>query len=312
MSMSGEILPARDALADRPDELEDGQRRRQGLAAGRGDDARQALAVDDALEEDAADDVAGRLDVDRPDLGHDVGGGGHLASLEDLDDLVPDLAVPCVENDRGRSQTGQAGGVVEDDPGVAAVGAAGEQDDVGIDGPEVGQVLGGELVGIGPDDLAAGRRRGHAGDREGQVRGQPDRRDLEAAAGRGRPVDGDRGGGGAARVAGQHGLADPVEAEAEVVDGRRHDLPAGGPELLPLQPEEASLGIGRSDVDREEERRGHRGPRQSLRLSRSCRNRSTTSVRSTWGPKTRSKPMALNFRSISSNGVLPTTRLPPT
>ena len=70
----GEVLPARDALGDRPDELEYGQGRRERIAAGRFDDGREALAVDDALEEDAADDLAGGLDVDRPDLGHDVGG----------------------------------------------------------------------------------------------------------------------------------------------------------------------------------------------------------------------------------------------
>ena len=164
---------------------------------------------------------------------------------------------------------------MEDDPGVAAVRAAGEEDDVGVDGLELGQVLGGELVGEGPDDLAAGRGRGHAGDRKGQVGGQADRGDLEPASGRGGPIDGDvRGGGSPARgigivspnVPGENGLADPGEAAAEVVDRRRNDLTAGGAELLSFQEEQSSLGVGRPDIDGEEERSGHQRSRPGLEV----------------------------------------------
>ncbi len=288
-----EIGPARLGGPDPADELEDGQRRRPGIATGLADDGRQSLAVDDPLEEDLPDDFAGRLDLDRPDLGHDVIGGGRRLAVEQGQDPVADLGVAGIEDERGGRGPAQELRVAEDDGRIASVGAPGEEDDVGLEGFEAGDLVGRELIGIRPDDLASGRIRGHPGDRKSQVGRQPESRDLKTASG---------GGGQVNRkflrpsAAGAEFLPDPAETDGQVVGRRRRLGPGEKPESPRLQGEQGALGVGRPDVDRGE----GRGRHGRLAAAISAFSILTTSARSTWGRKTRLKPMSKNFFSTSS------------
>ena len=95
-----------------------------------------ALGLGDAGDEQVADLGVGRVDLEHADLGHDVGGVDDVLARtgeQRVDVVVGRLVAGHDDVGHARRRPGEHGGVVGDHLLVAAVGAAGEQHDVGSD-----------------------------------------------------------------------------------------------------------------------------------------------------------------------------------
>ena len=105
--------------------------------------AREVLATDDVVEERGPDGGAGALGRDDADLRKDVVGDLEAAACrgQQLGDLLRRVGVARHHDRRGDPHAGEALGVVQQHVGVAAVGAADEQDDVGPGGAQRVHVL---------------------------------------------------------------------------------------------------------------------------------------------------------------------------
>ena len=93
---------------------------------------RETLAADHVTDEDLADRLASRLGVEPPDDRQHVGGGvdGLPAVAQQRRDLVTDVDVAGGDDGHPQLARGQRCRVVQQDLGVAAIGAADQQHDV--------------------------------------------------------------------------------------------------------------------------------------------------------------------------------------
>ncbi len=122
--------------------------------------AREALAADDVPQEDLADGGARAVGGDLADARQDVAGDGEAPSrrLELGADGVRGVGVAGDHDRGGDPGPGQAAGVVQEDVGVAPVGAADEEDEVGPVGAQGGDVGAGHRPGRDVDDAPAAER----------------------------------------------------------------------------------------------------------------------------------------------------------
>ena len=148
--------------------------------------------MDDALDEDLADGVAGGLDVEGAEFGHHVFGDRDrfAGGLQQTRRLVGRFAVAGDDDRAGDGGGGQLFGVFQDYVGIAAVGAAGQQDDIGGQGLDLGDIALGQAMGKGPRQLGPGAQGGLLGGFGGQFLDQADGDHAEppGGAGAGEPV----------------------------------------------------------------------------------------------------------------------------
>jgi hypothetical protein len=102
--------------------------------------AAQVLPADDVGEEELTDGGARPFGSQHSDAGHDVGREDDRVVGEELGDLGLGVHV-ARDHDRTGPDRGEGTGAGEDRPGVAAVGPAGQQHDVGLAGRDAGEVV---------------------------------------------------------------------------------------------------------------------------------------------------------------------------
>ena len=246
-----------------------------------------SLGVDDAFHEHLADGGAGGLDVEPAEFGHDVFGHHDRVAggFQQGGGFIGGLAV-AGDDDRAPVRAfGELGGVAQDHAGVAAVGAAGQEDDVGGKGLDLGHVAPGQSIGEGAGQPGPGAQGRLAGGLGGQFPDQPDGDHAQAPGGAGTRQ----------AVLEVRQRPDPafqvlerrVQAFGDVGGDRRRALP-GPYDPAGFQVDGAELGEGRAEIN--EQRRGHGFAfgRRAKSLSRA----SITSSARVWFGKARSKPMS--------------------
>ena len=274
-----------------------------------------SLGVNDPIYEDPADRGARRLDIEHVEFRHDVLGGNRRLSrrVQPCGDAVRRLPVSCDDHGTGDAALREGPGIVPNHFVIAAVGAAGEQDDIGTEILDPGDVTGGQPIGVRADQPGAGAQRGNPRRFRRQLLDQPHGDHAQAARGAGRrqPV---REIGKAADAAFQV-RERRLHADRDVGRDRRRSL-ARTDDLGSLQVDRAKFGVGAAEVD-EQRGRGVSAHESAVRLpparaAKSLSRASTTSGVRVPGGKARSNPMSRKRFSTTSHGVLPTTRLPPT
>ena len=267
--------------------------------------AAETLGLDDAAEEHLPDHLLAGLDIEGIELGHDVFGDDGLPARRRQYLRALSGAGPVAgHHHREIPIDGCDGlGVMQGAGGIAAVGAAAQQQNIRSQGGDLRRVVLGELVGVGPDHLgsrAKGRPLGRlAGEAGHQAAGD------HAQAARG-------GGAGIALLIFQRArlalefcqrLFQPqgdILLHGGIVLGGAHKLSAFGLHRR-------GLGIGGAEVHQQ-----HGLHAWASRSSKSFFRASMVTSGGVPGPNTLSKPMALKRFSTSSKGCLPTTMLPPT
>ena len=220
-------------------------------AGGRDDGAGDQLphllhagSVDDMLLEHLMDDLAGGLDVELVQAGIDVFGDVELGVgiLEDPLDPRLVLHVPGVDHGDAEVQLPDALGVFQSGLPLAEIGASGDENEVGIDVPQVLQILVLHDPRRHQMQVGACAQRGLAGGPDGHVIDQPVHRHPQTSGGAG---------------GGQHGVVfqiAPAVFPAKVVHGapQAHayiSLQHGGGRLALSQKERFSFAQMMEGID---------------------------------------------------------------
>ena len=214
-----------------------------------------------------------------------------------------DSTLPATTTGPGHGGPREEVGVALEHLGVAAVGAADQQHDVGLRGPQVGELAGVEPAGEHQHDLAAAGQRDPTPRLGGDQLLVADHRDPQAAAGAGA---GEHVGVGWRRVLlGQRAQAGVVPVEHVTMprlvrEGGR--VARGGEQVTGVEVDQGRLGEGGAEVDADD--RAHTSTESPASTQRTRTTAATT--RGTALPRGRGRPSRM-AASACRNRFQPTT-----
>ena len=159
-----------------------GRRRRHG--ASRRHDAVEPLALDDGVEKNRPDRIARRLGIRFVENRHQIVHDAQPLAGQTFGHFVGNGAVAGIDDFAVDGRAADGLGIGQDVIHVAAVGAAGKEQDIRRRGFQRGDVLARQPEGKGLRQLGARRLRRDLTDFNGHFRHQADRRDGQPALGR--------------------------------------------------------------------------------------------------------------------------------
>ena len=128
-----------------------------------------------------ADHGARRFDVEFIEFGHDIFGHQQCCRGQQRDGFVGGGAVSRVDDGARQRTARKRAGVMQNDLRIAAVGAAGQQQDIGCQSGDLREIRRGQTIGEGADEFGAGAERGLARRFSGEFAHETDGHHAQAA-----------------------------------------------------------------------------------------------------------------------------------